>query len=398
MLSLGGRCELSILCLPATSPNDMNVIVDDRDTRIQYTPPGGWTSGGTPAEYMMTTSTSKLEGATAIFTFEGTSVGVYGTVGPGNGSSMAFSIDGSSVGYYAAPAVNAPIYHEAFWSSEALPNGTHTLIIIQTSSTQSYIIFLDYFIYTTTALTAETKLFIDDDDNTHVEYSPGWDALNLDQCFHHTTHACQSDRCWVSVTFEGTFVSLTGPIQFGPDGKGFNASAVIDVGSPVFIANFIQQPRTTTYNNELFSSSVPPGNHTIVITVFDGQPFYLDYLLVGVGSTAATSTIATPTASASIFPSATDSPPLENPPALTSPHLAAAVGGAAGALAMLAMLAVLMWRRKAGKPGPRSFLSCGILRSTDRPNPRAIDPFLLWPTSNLNHVTPPPPKYTQRVH
>ncbi|KAJ7490754.1 hypothetical protein FB451DRAFT_625539 [Mycena latifolia] len=181
----------------------MSVIVDDHDALIQHTPPAGWASFGSTVEYLSTTTTSATTlGNTATFTFEGTSITVYGTIGPGNGSTMTFSIDETPVDLYDAPALDSAIYHQAFWTSPVLAEGSHNLVINQDSSSEQGVIFLDYFLYDTTSTSGKT-LFIDDND-ARVQYLPGcWDTFNLAQAFNHTSHASQSAGCSLSLTFEG---------------------------------------------------------------------------------------------------------------------------------------------------------------------------------------------------
>lgn len=135
----------------------------------------------------------------------GTSVSVYGSVGPGNGAKMGFSIDQFPIILYIAPAVSAPMFHQALWTSPTLPDGTHTLTITQNSTDPTNVIFLDYLIYTTES-TAGKTLFIDDND-VRVQYSAGWSASSQDnRYFQQTLHASQVAGCWVSFTFEGLYL------------------------------------------------------------------------------------------------------------------------------------------------------------------------------------------------
>jgi hypothetical protein len=47
------------------------VIVDDRDTRIKYSPEALWSTGGVSNELFGTTHCTTTTGATATFTFNG---------------------------------------------------------------------------------------------------------------------------------------------------------------------------------------------------------------------------------------------------------------------------------------------------------------------------------------
>ncbi|KAJ6614801.1 hypothetical protein B0H10DRAFT_126285 [Mycena sp. CBHHK59/15] len=118
----------------------MTVIVDDHDHRIVYDPVGLWIPEGGSLEFMATTTSSNTTGCTGNFTFLGTSITIYGSVGPGNGSSMSFRIDKSS-GSYSAPALNNAIHHQTFWTSPVLPMGLHNLVITQASSASHPLFF-----------------------------------------------------------------------------------------------------------------------------------------------------------------------------------------------------------------------------------------------------------------
>ncbi|KAJ7720878.1 hypothetical protein DFH07DRAFT_723776, partial [Mycena maculata] len=121
------------------------VIVDDRDALVQYNPlpavsnaSHGWVHEGTQTEFMDTTSSSVTLGDTATFTFTGSSVTVFGTLGPtpnpGNASSMLFSIDQGTPSAFIAPATsNSTINHEPIWASGPLAEEQHTLVITQNS-------------------------------------------------------------------------------------------------------------------------------------------------------------------------------------------------------------------------------------------------------------------------
>ncbi|KAJ7728577.1 hypothetical protein DFH07DRAFT_969802 [Mycena maculata] len=285
------------------------VIVDDHSPLVQYNPPGGWLSEGSSIEYMRTTMSSMVLGSTATFKFNGTSIAVYGTVvGPNYQTTMDFRVDRILAGFYgpAVTAVNTTTYHQLLWTSDVLVDGVHTLVITQNCSIQDRILFLDYFLYNTTSTSDET-VFIDDD-NPIVEYSAGWENLSLNEYFQHTAHVSSELECWVSLTFEGDFVALYGPVTVGSDGNSFNASVAIDRGSPGPVFSPAQElpPGTTTYNQLLFSSLLSPGSHTVVVTNLDGTDLYVDYFLVRASSP-------THATSASVLPSSVWPSPTVNP-------------------------------------------------------------------------------------
>ncbi|KAJ7490755.1 hypothetical protein FB451DRAFT_1513693 [Mycena latifolia] len=339
----------------------MSVIVDDRDEQVQYH--GQWAHHeGTATEYQSTTSASATRGDNITFTFEGTSIDVFGTAGSGNGATMKFSIDQLPSTSYTSPPVpsGSALYHQPLWTSGPLSDGSHTVLITQDSAgSQKSVIFLDYILYNATSTSGKT-LFVDDSD-PRVEYSPGWNATGLNGNFKDTAHVSTAAGCSVSLTFEGSFVSINGPIAFGKSGEGFNASVVIDGGSPSPITQ--QRPSNQPqliFNNQLFTTSnLAPGNHTIIITALDDHPLVIDYFLFGdltnTSGTAATATSIPPTVSV-IGTGIPDSQPKTSISSQSSRSLdlPAIIGGAVGGLALIVLLilGLLFWRQRARATRP----------------------------------------------
>ncbi|KAF9220919.1 hypothetical protein BS17DRAFT_712720 [Gyrodon lividus] len=133
----------------------MATTVDDRDPRITYT--GTWTLGGNAPEYENTTHGTTIAGSSASFnftgTFHGTSVSVFGTVGPVDyyhvdvGPPMSvYNLDHFPAVTFTAPALNSASYHYQFYTSPLLDEGVHYLVI--TSVNMSSVLWLDYLQYT----------------------------------------------------------------------------------------------------------------------------------------------------------------------------------------------------------------------------------------------------------
>lgn len=202
----------------------------------------------------------------------------------------------------------------------------------------------------------------------------------------------------------GNSVSLHGPASSGNDGEGFNASVVIDGGPLVLIPQLNQPATTITYNNQLFISELSPGNHTLVLTTHNAQPFYIDYFLFTsaldiASSTSAASSLpaisATPTISALNLPS-----PIHS--GSKSTLTAGAVGGGVGGLIILAMIlfgTLVLRRRFRGRhhPGKTHFISeeslCSFIREARY---GSVDPFLLSSSGANVSGTEPPPLYTRK--
>ncbi|KAJ6571145.1 hypothetical protein B0H19DRAFT_936373, partial [Mycena capillaripes] len=131
------------------SPN--TAIVDDRDPSIAYS--SGWNNAGAFLEFQGTTKWASVQGSTATFTFVGTSsITVYGSVAANAPqASLSFTVDNPLTGSYSSPQDGSGQYHEALWSSPTMTDGSHTLVITQTSAQSSGVIYLDYLMYDTTS-------------------------------------------------------------------------------------------------------------------------------------------------------------------------------------------------------------------------------------------------------
>ncbi|KAF7351993.1 hypothetical protein MVEN_01161500 [Mycena venus] len=254
----------------------MSVLIDDSDPLVQYNSPGGWIVTGVVHEFELTTHASATPGDTAALAFDGTSISVYGSIAESAGQSrLNFSIDGVMVGSYQAPEVDHAIHNLLFWTSPVLKEASHQLVITvdQDSSTDSLdrSIFLDYFIYNTTSAAGKTVLL--DDNDASLAYSPDWQAnTDSDSSLQGTEHVSTSAGAWVSLSFEGTQISL-----FGPSGqKGLQVSVVIDGSDSQ--SGVITQSQN---QNQLFTSPVLPfGHHTMNVTLLTGGSTAIDYFLV----------------------------------------------------------------------------------------------------------------------
>ncbi|KAJ3504503.1 hypothetical protein NLJ89_g7906 [Agrocybe chaxingu] len=132
--------------------------IDDTDPAIVYTNEGidwGRYGDGTH-EYNNTATLSVKQGATARFTFEGSSVAVYGTVGVNDILAVSsYTIDGGSPVNYTMPRVSSNQYRHLFFQSPTLPRGTHTLVI-QTLVDDGYY-WLDFLTVTSEAVTSASS-------------------------------------------------------------------------------------------------------------------------------------------------------------------------------------------------------------------------------------------------
>ncbi|KAI0339359.1 hypothetical protein BDW22DRAFT_586348 [Trametopsis cervina] len=125
-----------------------NILVDDADTPIlAYT--GSWTPSGNANEYNSTTHGSSSAGASVSLTFHGTSIQVYGTIGPSAGDGVpqtSYFLDNNpEVIYIAANNPGNALYHQPFFTSPPIPDGEHNLTITIRPNSGFY--WLDYFVF-----------------------------------------------------------------------------------------------------------------------------------------------------------------------------------------------------------------------------------------------------------
>ncbi|KAJ6512722.1 hypothetical protein C8R45DRAFT_325764 [Mycena sanguinolenta] len=376
------------------------VIVDDKDPSIVYN--GIWETGGTAVEFHGTTTWSPQQGSIATFTFNGSEVTVFGSIRAtfAPTASMNFVVDGGPSGTYIAGSVTNTIRHIPLWVSPSLNEGPHTLVITQGEAMAAPTlgpIFLDYIVYNTTSSTTG-PYFIDDSD-TRVTYNPasGWQNIQSDPDFQHTSHASTSAGNSFVLQFEGVFVHLTRRVprtilritgrsisMYGDINNGSNASMVIDGGTPVFFAP-PTQTTSVTANSLLFNSgALSDGTHSLVVAAENGHPVSVDYFLVTPNSNASSSssTSGSPSGTPSTMASAASSSvTAERKPNLTS-IIAPAVLGAVLLFVLVAFL--LLWRRRR-----RPYHGDGEASATHSPVSPPVTPFRNATSASEEELLPP---------
>jgi hypothetical protein len=143
-LSIGTRDSMS---------SDL-VIVDDNDPSVTYS---SFLSGISPyvLAYRDSVHTSDSPGSSATFTFNGSSVEVYGNIGVSEQEStrvISFQLDdGEPEGYYSYTSNYKPSM--LLYSKSGLSAGLHTLRI---ESLTSFTMTLDYFLYNSSSISTTT--------------------------------------------------------------------------------------------------------------------------------------------------------------------------------------------------------------------------------------------------
>ncbi|KAJ7199982.1 hypothetical protein GGX14DRAFT_467175 [Mycena pura] len=310
-------------------------IVDERDSRIQYT--GTWNSAGSFIEFAETTKSSPVQGSTATFTFVGSSITVYGSVAANPApASLGFVIDGSTTGSYSPPSsTGSALYHEALWTSPTMTEGSHTLVITQTAAQPSHgPIYLDYIMYQTTSSSPGAMLFIDDRD-PRISYTPAWRPFGSQNDFQHTSSESTSPGDSFSFQFEGSAISYYGGLTTSDTGASI-ASIVLDGAAPALYT--APSPIPATANNLIFKAdSLSAGMHTLVVTSTNTDTLWMDYFLVSPNP---------PSGSSS--PGSLTSPASGPVSAIKSTPTAVIAGGVVAACVLLALLltAVFLCRRR----------------------------------------------------
>ncbi|KAJ6479667.1 hypothetical protein C8R45DRAFT_355244 [Mycena sanguinolenta] len=356
----------------------MSVLVDDNDPSVQYNSPSGWVRFGEAPEFDGTTHASGTQGDTARFSFEGTSIAVFGTVGNEGQARLNFSIDDAAPGLFGVSTTSRPeaLHNMLFWTSPLLEETEHTLTVtVDPNSNIS--LFLDYFVYTTTS-TAGKALLVDDSDGS-ITYSAGWQARNdSDTSLERTEHVSEAVGSWASLSFQGTGISLFG----SSIGQGSTASVVIDESQPVVIS---QSQRNQLFN----SSSLPSGSHTMNITVIGVNALGIDYFLIQPDPE---SPVPVPVA--------------ETTQVSKKPPIAAIAGGVVGGLVILMLILVLVFmlqRRRRRRTTPlleryiidsQSAVPVGPRARWAALGGKATNPSASGSRPDVGGGTEPPPAYT----
>ncbi|KAJ7052344.1 hypothetical protein C8F01DRAFT_1376020 [Mycena amicta] len=346
----------------------MNVIVDDRDPLIRYTPAWNLTdSRNNPLEmqvdYNSTTSMPTDKGAELSFAFNGTQVFVYATLSSTLSNTVVRIDEGPAQPIL--PSTTVPREspnHQLVFNSMLLSDGPHTVKIINLAVKST--LNLDYLMYTISTRAPGQTIFVDDADSS-VEYSRrGWsvtnnDASNAGLLFQNTSHLSSTPGAWAAIMFdfaEGDRLILRGPLIPSPSGDKSISAALVTVDGVQ--AGLVQlqmptEPGTTTFNNVLFTSdALSAGNHTFNFTYAEGSTsLVIDYFLVLPVSSNAFSTPSSgqptplPSATTSAGPASAANP---SGGRRTSSRIAIIASGVISGtmFVLLLLLAAFLWRRR----------------------------------------------------
>jgi hypothetical protein len=252
--------------------------------------------------------------------YVGTDVGVYITLNLGLGSSSSgyqFILDGVDVSFFSATndmlAANSSKHIEAL-KLTGLSNTQHTLSFTTAIGSDSPPgLFFDYILYNTTIPSGNATLFFDDA-SSQIQYDPNWHTVSTSsnppsRTFMNNTHNANGSGADSTFTFpfSGTFMSFINLHFRAQISLSSSTGAGISIYGQIPNTDSITPSTTTRFNfsidsqpignsaikpnppngqlaNTLFYQSPPgslqQGDHTLVLTVPDGAPFALDYILV----------------------------------------------------------------------------------------------------------------------
>ncbi|KAF7320560.1 hypothetical protein HMN09_00140000 [Mycena chlorophos] len=359
----------------------VNVIVDDRDPRIQYSTAPAWRTVnskgaalGSQAQYNSTATIPEEKDSSFTFNFTGTQIAVYATLTQTT-LSLTGSIDNGAPQTATHPPANPALNQQQVFSFGQLTDGPHTLVVTNADSRVNESSFdFDYIIYTTSTREADQRVFIDDADEG-IQYSEGWAAQSgdaTDSNFEHTSHQTTLSGSWTAITFDflqgdilSLYGSLTAPaLGVQPVQVPLSTQVSIDGAADTKMITASDPPSAgaTATNTLLFrSEQLSPGSHSFNFTYEAGTPFNVDYFLVtpasvsqetsssagasdsdANGGASSVAAAASSTNAASVSPTSAKS---------SGPSIAAIAGAIAGAfvLLLLIMLGVVLCLRRRRK-------------------------------------------------
>ncbi|KAF9461385.1 hypothetical protein BDZ94DRAFT_1323387 [Collybia nuda] len=209
---------------------------DDTYPGIQYF--GAWRIGGVAAEYQRTTHVAEKAGSRLSIIFEGTSIGVYGTITLSEAISQ-YSIDNASPLIFQAPSRSSTEYGKLFYQSPILSDGEHTLVVTSLSDNTFYLDFLTIAV---------------------EETSPSASTSTPQN-----TTQTVTEKAVIPTLFTTTLLSSSPPASlpnFNPSNIGSNTDQLgppmgltsDSPSSPTIAINHITSMNTTLHNPQLYST------------------------------------------------------------------------------------------------------------------------------------------------
>ncbi|KAH9480158.1 hypothetical protein JR316_0006755 [Psilocybe cubensis] len=407
------------------------IIIDDTDSRIQYSG-SGWspTKGGQDnlgnfgAPYKDTLHGTNVDGSLS-FSFTGTKVTVFGTNNLRNDSGVLDPtwecfIDNNSIGN--TPAFQFPENNWIFCEADGLSDGPHILTVNASVKKGQTFWFDDIQYVPSSSVSLDNTEIVVNNQDSAIQYGNGWVSLG------NNANATQNTNSIFTFNFVGVSLSWYSfiPTEY-PHGASLASYSVDGQASTQFSIG-PAQGSTTVYNQILFETpQYSMGPHQIVVTYHGSSsttPLALDFMIVQNGtspvsgtpapapshspsspfsssSSSSTSTSSSssfsssfpqfpssPTIASLSFTTATSSSPSSSV-SLTSSgdtnsagsrfssNVGAITGGVVGGIVLIimAILAVIYFRR-----WDRKQRSTALYNHTGQESGNAVDPFQLTPS------------------
>ncbi|TFK50525.1 hypothetical protein OE88DRAFT_264911 [Heliocybe sulcata] len=195
---------------------NVTTLIDNASPLITYLPPGAWqfrtpsdpADAGMDAQYARysmggTFTVTTTDAASASFTFNGTSVTLYGANRPNHGF-YNITLDGASQGSFNGSTNNSIGVWGPLYSSGELEEGSHTVIVSNDPVDGNHNwLDLDYITFSTSA-TIQTSL-VQDTDPSFAYQGSGWsDTVAYQNEYNGTSgHISCDNEASAVYTFQG---------------------------------------------------------------------------------------------------------------------------------------------------------------------------------------------------
>ncbi|PFH49397.1 hypothetical protein AMATHDRAFT_4914 [Amanita thiersii Skay4041] len=332
-----------------------HIYIDDSNTNIVYTGVD-WVSAGGDSEYNKTSHGTSHSGSRFAYTFRGTSIGAFGTLGsissgpvPPSGN---FTIDNGPAVTFQTHPIDTNLYKQMFFQTPDMPDDVHTLVM--TFSADKVIFWLDYLMVTPSVATQDpdSKLVKVEDDDSSIQYTGNWTSGGTSFDSNRTVHSTRSPGSEATFSFFGTSVSVFGRLPNSTISSGYPAAVfTLDDGNPTAFTAVPPIQFNSIYQVPIFqSSSLSLGQHTLKVQSQDSTTdFSLDFILYTQPVNATATSLAGGALSTSATAPSSTSTTSSGGRAPIGAIVGGSVGGGIGFLILVA-LAFLFWSRRSRKP------------------------------------------------
>ncbi|KAF9038277.1 hypothetical protein BDZ89DRAFT_945829 [Hymenopellis radicata] len=248
------------------------ISIEDYSPLISYSPVPPWRPGKSDGDSLFdkysdnSFTLSDTNGSTALFSFNGTSVRIYGAK-RGNHGDYQVTVDGKDY-----PPMSGTANESTFESTEVLftatlDPGLHNVSVVNLGSADPKLQFFDIdFVEWDTFIDGEDGPIVDtvQDTDAAFSYSPvsAWDNNTEHSGFFMglTGHTSSQSSSFFALSFSGIGVSLFGPI--GPDCGNYVVELDGGPGEIFSASNVKFRPQVPLYH----AVGLPSGPHSLKVT------------------------------------------------------------------------------------------------------------------------------------